>query len=37
MFENLFVFDMGNNHMGDVDQGIRIIPELRRAITAQFG
>ena len=35
MFENLFVFDMANNHMGDVEHGIRIIRELHSA-TAEF-
>ena len=28
IFNNLFVFDMANNHMGDVEHGIRIINEL---------
>ena len=27
----LFVYEMANNHMGDVDHGIRIIRELRQA------
>lgn len=28
IFQNLFVFDLSNNHMGDVDHGLRIINEL---------
>lgn len=35
LFENLFVFDMANNHMGDVKHGIRIINELHE-VTAAF-
>ena len=35
LFENLFVFDMANNHMGDVDHGMRIIQELHR-VTSKF-
>lgn len=27
-FDNLFVFDMANNHMGDVNHGLRIIREF---------
>lgn len=27
-FDNLFIFEMANNHMGDVDHGIRIIEEF---------
>lgn len=34
LFQNLFVFDMANNHMGDVEHGIRIINELREATAA---
>ena len=36
LFENLFVFDMANNHMGDVSHGIKMINELSAAI-AGFG
>ncbi|MBT8342128.1 MAG: N-acetylneuraminate synthase family protein [Desulfatitalea sp.] len=32
LFNNLFVFDMANNHMGDVDHGLRIIQELGRVV-----
>ena len=35
LFQNLFVFDMANNHMGDVEHGIKIINELRK-VTAAF-
>ena len=35
LFQNLFVFDMANNHMGDVEHGMRIIRELHSA-TAEF-
>ncbi len=35
IFNNLFVFDMANNHMGDVEHGIRIINEIRK-VTASF-
>jgi len=35
LFQNLFVFDIANNHMGDAEHGIRIIEELREA-TAEF-
>jgi len=28
----LFIFEMANNHMGDVEQGIRIIRELKSAV-----
>lgn len=35
LFQNLFVFDMANNHMGDVEHGIRIVNELRE-VTAAF-
>ena len=28
IFDNLFVFEMANNHMGDVDHGLRIIREI---------
>lgn len=34
-FQNLFVFDIANNHMGDAEHGIKIINELRKA-TAVF-
>lgn len=27
-FNNLFIFEMANNHMGDVEHGIRIIQEI---------
>ena len=27
-FENLFIFEMANNHMGDLDHGLKIIREL---------
>jgi sialic acid synthase SpsE len=27
----LFVYEMANNHMGDVAHGIRIVEELRKA------
>jgi sialic acid synthase SpsE/uncharacterized RmlC-like cupin family protein len=36
LFQNLFVFDMANNHMGDVEHGIKIIDELHR-VTKAFG
>ena len=36
LFQNLFVFDMANNHMGDVEHGVRIIKELSK-VTASFG
>ena len=32
LFQNLFVFDMANNHMGDMDHGIRIIDALQKAV-----
>lgn len=35
LFQNLFVFDMANNHMGDAEHGIRIINELSK-VTAVF-
>ena len=35
LFQNLFVFDMANNHMGDVEHGLKIIRELHSA-TAEF-
>lgn len=28
LFDNLFIFEMANNHMGDVEHGLRIIREL---------
>ncbi len=28
----LFVFEMANNHMGDIEHGIRIVMELRRSL-----
>ena len=28
LFQDLFVFDMANNHMGDLDHGLKIINEL---------
>ena len=28
IFENLFIFEMANNHMGDVEHGLRIINEF---------
>ena len=28
----LFVYEMANNHMGDVEHGIRMIRELRQAV-----
>jgi len=34
-FQNLFVFDMANNHMGDVEHGIRIIHEIHKVV-AEF-
>ena len=34
-FKNLFILDMANNHMGDVEHGIRIINELRE-VTDEF-
>lgn len=34
LFQNLFVFDMANNHMGDAEHGVRIINELREATAA---
>ena len=35
LFQNLFALDMANNHMGDVEHGLRIINELRE-VTASF-
>ena len=35
IFKNLFVFDMANNHMGDVEHGIKIIQELR-CVTSEY-
>jgi len=35
MSKLLFVFDLANNHMGNVDHGLRVIREIRRA-TAGF-
>ena len=35
LFNNLFVFDMANNHMGDIEHGIKIIRELHR-VTKDF-
>lgn len=29
LFKNLFIFEMANNHMGDVGHGLRIIREMR--------
>lgn len=29
-FQNLFIFEMANNHMGDVEHGLRIIRELHK-------
>lgn len=34
LFQNLFVFDMANNHMGDSEHGIRIINELHEVTIA---
>ena len=34
LFQNLFAFDIANNHMGDAGHGIRIINELREVTTA---
>jgi len=34
LFQNLFVFDIANNHMGDVEHGIRIINELHKVMAA---
>jgi sialic acid synthase SpsE/mannose-6-phosphate isomerase-like protein (cupin superfamily) len=31
LFENLFIFEMANNHMGDVEHGMRIINEVAEA------
>ena len=28
MFENLFVFEMANNHQGSVDHGLKIIEKM---------
>jgi len=28
IFDNLFIFEMANNHMGDVEHGLRIINEI---------
>ncbi len=36
LFQNLFVFDMANNHMGDVKHGIKIINEIH-SVTRKFG
>lgn len=36
LFQNLFVFDMANNHMGDVKHGIKIIKEIH-SVTKEFG
>jgi hypothetical protein len=30
IFEDLFVLELANNHMGRVDRGLRIIPRFRR-------
>ncbi|MDT7814695.1 MAG: hypothetical protein QOJ42_4611 [Acidobacteriaceae bacterium] len=27
----LFIYEMANNHMGDVEHGIRIVRELKKA------
>lgn len=35
LFHHLFVFDIANNHMGDVEHGLRIIRELRE-VTKNF-
>ena len=29
-FENLFVFDLANNHQGSIDHGLKIINEMGR-------
>jgi len=34
-FNNLFVFEMANNHQGSVDHGLRIIREIADAVYAQ--
>jgi len=39
-FNNLFIFEMANNHMGDVDHGLRIvrdINEMRKKSNFNFG
>ncbi len=35
LFNNLFIFEMANNHMGDLDHGLEIIRQVRR-ITKGF-
>jgi len=32
IFNNLFIFEMANNHMGSVEHGIKIIREMRKVI-----
>ena len=32
IFQNLFVFEMANNHMGSVEHGLKIIREIHKAI-----
>ena len=32
IFDKLFIFEMANNHMGDVDHGISIIREFGKII-----
>ncbi len=34
IFDNLFVLDMANNHMGDVEHGLKIINEFSKAASA---
>lgn len=34
LFQNLFVFDMANNHMGDAEHGIKIIRDLYQVTKA---
>lgn len=35
IFQNLFIFEMANNHMGDVEHGLRIIREIQ-GISKEF-
>ena len=34
LFNNLFIFEMANNHMGDVEHGVRIINEMALAASS---
>ena len=30
LFDKLFIFEMANNHMGDVEHGVRVIEEIHK-------